>query len=45
MTKQTTINHNSCTYCGGDGYVHLLLGGSETCHACKGTGKNTGSVK
>ncbi|WP_420894160.1 YuiA family protein [Staphylospora marina] len=28
-------------YCGGDGYVHLLLGGSETCHACKGTGKQS----
>ncbi|MFC4545727.1 YuiA family protein [Paenactinomyces guangxiensis] len=28
-----------CSYCNGDGYVQLLLGGSETCHACKGTGK------
>ncbi|MCS1351756.1 YuiA family protein [Mechercharimyces sp. CAU 1602] len=24
--------------CKGDGYVQLLLGGSETCHACKGSG-------
>ncbi|WP_170109609.1 YuiA family protein [Melghirimyces profundicolus] len=28
-----------CTYCGGDGYVQLLLGGSETCGCCKGSGK------
>lgn len=28
-----------CKYCNGDGYVMLLLGGSETCYACKGSGK------
>jgi DnaJ-class molecular chaperone len=36
----TNVNQQtSCGYCGGNGYVQLLLGGSETCHACKGTGK------
>ena len=27
-----------CTYCNGDGYFQLLLGGSETCVHCGGKG-------
>ncbi|WP_197072880.1 YuiA family protein [Bacillus sp. B-jedd] len=26
-------------YCGGNGYFQLLLGGSETCTCCGGSGK------
>jgi len=29
---------NTCEYCSGQGYFQLLLGGSETCYACKGSG-------
>ncbi|WP_165875774.1 YuiA family protein [Hazenella coriacea] len=32
-------NASTCNYCNGSGYVQLLLGGSETCYACKGSGK------
>ncbi|EZP75462.1 hypothetical protein H839_15217 [Parageobacillus genomosp. 1] len=32
-TEQT-----ACPYCDGHGYVQLLLGGSEICYACLGTG-------
>ncbi|WP_180994092.1 YuiA family protein [Bacillus sp. Marseille-P3661] len=28
-----------CMYCTGQGYFQLLLGGSETCPNCEGTGK------
>ncbi|MET3699468.1 YuiA family protein [Bacillus oleivorans] len=28
-----------CDYCSGKGYFQLLLGGSETCPCCSGTGK------
>lgn len=28
-----------CVYCSGKGYFQLLLGGSETCTCCGGTGK------
>ncbi|GBF10326.1 YuiA family protein [Tepidibacillus infernus] len=28
-----------CEYCEGQGYYDLLEGGSETCPACEGTGK------
>jgi DnaJ-class molecular chaperone len=27
-----------CQYCKGDGYFQLLLGGSETCDHCGGSG-------
>ncbi|TCL47322.1 hypothetical protein EDD69_11232 [Thermolongibacillus altinsuensis] len=27
-----------CAYCSGNGYVYVVLGGSETCYCCKGTG-------
>jgi len=30
---------DNCTYCSGKGYFQLLLGGSETCPCCSGTGK------
>ncbi|MDX8365912.1 YuiA family protein [Cytobacillus sp. Hm23] len=28
-----------CPYCSGKGYIQLLLGGSETCTNCGGSGK------
>ena len=28
-----------CPYCSGKGYFQLLLGGSETCFSCEGSGK------
>ncbi|WP_425454713.1 YuiA family protein [Falsibacillus pallidus] len=28
-----------CDYCSGKGYFQLVLGGSETCPCCGGTGK------
>ncbi|MED0653906.1 YuiA family protein [Anoxybacillus geothermalis] len=39
MTK--TLTMNDCPYCEGHGYVQLLLGGSETCYGCQGTGSET----
>ncbi|AGT33288.1 hypothetical protein M493_15360 [Geobacillus genomosp. 3] len=33
-----TATTTACSYCGGNGYVQLLLGGSETCYGCQGTG-------
>ncbi|KPD00613.1 YuiA family protein [Geobacillus thermocatenulatus] len=38
MTKTWTMN--DCPYCEGHGYVQLLLGGSETCYSCQGTGSD-----
>jgi DnaJ-class molecular chaperone len=29
-----------CVYCLGKGYFQLLLGGSETCPCCNGSGEN-----
>jgi DnaJ-class molecular chaperone len=40
---QKTVHSSSCSYCEGAGYVDLLLGGSETCYACEGTGKEEGT--
>ncbi|WP_197090982.1 YuiA family protein [Bacillus sp. FJAT-27231] len=34
MSVQTKTK--PCSYCGGQGYFQLLLGGSETCPSCKG---------
>ncbi|WP_210365711.1 YuiA family protein [Bacillus sp. REN3] len=31
---------NKCPYCSGKGYFQLLLGGSETCTCCSGSGKS-----
>ncbi|WP_421617500.1 YuiA family protein [Brevibacillus sp. TJ4] len=28
----------ACTYCQGEGYFQLLLGGTESCPGCAGTG-------
>ncbi|MFC4323492.1 YuiA family protein [Litchfieldia salsa] len=39
MYSQQPIK-NDCPYCNGNGYFQLLLGGSETCSSCLGTGKN-----
>lgn len=38
--RKTNDNKKSCPYCGGNGYFQLLLGGSETCGNCSGTGKS-----
>lgn len=34
-----------CGYCSGNGYLQLLLGGSETCPDCEGTGKKEKEVQ
>ncbi|WP_169797587.1 YuiA family protein [Neobacillus fumarioli] len=38
MTIQS-VKAKSCDYCSGTGYFQLLLGGSETCPNCEGSGK------
>lgn len=35
----TTVDTKQCEYCSGNGYFQLLLGGSETCKSCGGTGE------
>ncbi|MBA4542074.1 hypothetical protein H1164_04055 [Thermoactinomyces daqus] len=35
----------TCSYCEGAGYIDLVLGGSETCYACNGTGQAKKSAK
>lgn len=39
MTTTTSLDTKQCDYCSGNGYFQLLLGGSETCTCCGGTGK------
>lgn len=39
MTVQLSVEKKECTYCSGKGYHQLLLGGSETCTSCGGSGK------
>ncbi|MBS2772785.1 YuiA family protein [Anoxybacillus rupiensis] len=34
-----------CPYCEGNGYVQLLLGGSETCYCCSGKGTDSKNRK
>ncbi|WP_162138390.1 YuiA family protein [Neobacillus bataviensis] len=34
-----SVDTKSCEYCSGNGYFQLVLGGSETCACCGGTGK------
>lgn len=34
------LEAKACEYCSGVGYFQLLLGGSETCMCCGGTGKS-----
>lgn len=38
------MDTKNCVYCGGNGYFQLLLGGSETCSSCGGTGKKKGQA-
>ncbi|WP_183163846.1 YuiA family protein [Alteribacter keqinensis] len=33
------LKPGECGYCTGKGYFQLLLGGSETCDRCHGTGR------
>ncbi|MFT4412964.1 YuiA family protein [Fredinandcohnia humi] len=33
------LEKNDCPYCSGKGYFQLILGGSETCSSCEGSGK------
>ncbi|MDZ5472109.1 YuiA family protein [Bacillus sp. 31A1R] len=35
----TKMDSKECVYCSGKGYFQLLLGGSETCTCCGGSGK------
>jgi hypothetical protein len=37
--KGQTLEKQECVYCSGKGYFQLLLGGSETCSCCGGSGK------
>ncbi|CRK81615.1 YuiA family protein [Neobacillus massiliamazoniensis] len=37
--KIKSIEAKTCEYCSGTGYFQLLLGGSETCACCEGSGK------
>ncbi|WP_165979095.1 YuiA family protein [Bacillus sp. 7884-1] len=37
--KTTSLDTKTCDYCSGTGYFQLLLGGSETCTCCEGSGK------
>ncbi len=34
------VKKDTCEYCSGSGYFQLLLGGTETCPCCHGTGKS-----
>ena len=40
--KTTSLDTKKCEYCLGTGYFQLLLGGSETCTCCEGSGKKQG---
>ncbi|WP_369878350.1 YuiA family protein [Bacillus sp. JNUCC-21] len=37
--KMTAKSTAACPFCSGKGYFQLLLGGSETCPSCQGSGK------
>ncbi|HSU80440.1 MAG TPA: YuiA family protein [Candidatus Angelobacter sp.] len=39
MKKVDNKKPNQCPYCNGKGYFQLLLGGSETCQSCEGSGE------
>jgi DnaJ-class molecular chaperone len=40
--KTTTVEtKQECPYCSGIGYFQLILGGSETCTSCEGSGKKS----
>ncbi|QPC47357.1 YuiA family protein [Mangrovibacillus cuniculi] len=38
MQRKTSVSTPSCPYCGGKGYFQLVLGGTETCPECHGSG-------
>ncbi|WP_248734708.1 YuiA family protein [Neobacillus rhizosphaerae] len=37
--KVKSLDTKNCEYCSGVGYFQLVLGGSETCSCCGGSGK------
>ncbi|QOR66063.1 hypothetical protein IM538_20155 [Cytobacillus suaedae] len=37
--KNQQTERVECGYCSGKGYFQLVLGGSETCTSCGGSGK------
>ncbi|HJV17675.1 MAG TPA: YuiA family protein [Bacillales bacterium] len=39
--KIKKLDPKLCDFCSGVGYFQLLLGGSETCSCCCGSGKKT----
>jgi hypothetical protein len=39
MAESSQITARKCDYCNGEGYFQLLLGGSETCPCCNGSGE------
>ncbi|WP_223701463.1 YuiA family protein [Sutcliffiella deserti] len=39
MKNQLQTENKACVYCSGKGYFQLLLGGSETCSCCGGSGR------
>ncbi|WP_198025673.1 YuiA family protein [Bacillus sp. J37] len=41
MSTTTKVETKECPYCDGKGYFQLILGGSETCKSCEGTGKKS----
>ncbi|WP_280769389.1 YuiA family protein [Salipaludibacillus daqingensis] len=42
--QKKKLKLSDCPYCTGKGYYQLLLGGSETCYHCQGSGrKNMGT--
>ncbi|MBJ7571852.1 YuiA family protein [Bacillus halotolerans] len=43
MKTATTTASQACPFCLGKGYFQLILGGSETCPSCQGTGKDSHS--
>jgi DnaJ-class molecular chaperone len=38
--KYGNYKGEKCQYCQGEGYFQLLLGGSETCDHCAGSGED-----
>ncbi len=41
MSTTIKAETKECPYCFGKGYFQLILGGSETCSSCEGTGKKS----
>ncbi|WP_183192514.1 YuiA family protein [Brevibacillus fluminis] len=37
---KSIVSFESCLYCSGEGYFHVMVGGTENCPQCQGTGKN-----